>query len=81
MSRQGWSDASGRGSAGGRQFPVRCVKCADTHVILTKTKAPTGTSPAFGQGDPHGLRWRYTCLDCRVAWWVDEHGGGLDDYA
>ncbi|MFE9247382.1 hypothetical protein [Streptomyces sp. NPDC007088] len=77
MSRQGWSDAY---SPGGRQFPVRCVKCADTHVILTKTKAPA-PSYAGQPGSADGLRWRYTCLDCRVAWWVDEHGGGLDDYA
>ncbi|EGJ78286.1 hypothetical protein STTU_5498 [Streptomyces sp. Tu6071] len=49
------------------------MKCADTHVILTKTG-----SPGRGGEVP---RWRYTCLDCRVAWWVDEHGGALDDYA
>ncbi|MDT0417266.1 MULTISPECIES: hypothetical protein [unclassified Streptomyces] len=72
MSRQGWSDAYGSGSTG-RRLPVRCVKCADTHVILTKTG-----SPGRGGEVP---RWRYTCLDCRVAWWVDEHGGALDDYA
>ncbi|OON73981.1 hypothetical protein [Streptomyces tsukubensis] len=68
MSRQGWSDAHGPGV---RRSPVRCIKCGDTHVVLTKTKEPSDGP----------LRWRYTCLDCRVAWWVDEHGGTSEDYA
>ncbi|RSS33281.1 hypothetical protein EF906_32200 [Streptomyces sp. WAC08241] len=43
--------------------PVRCVKCAGTGVILSKAADTTTRLP----------RWRYRCLDCAVAWWVDEH--------
>lgn len=51
-------------------LPVRCVRCVGIHVITTKA-----TDPETGE-----LRWRYRCLDCAVAWWVDDHGGAADDY-
>ncbi|MFJ2115760.1 hypothetical protein ACIOEX_28390 [Streptomyces sp. NPDC087850] len=25
-------------------------------------------------------QWRLTCLDCRVAWPQDQHGGSPDEY-
>lgn len=50
--------------------PVQCVQCEDTHVILTK-----GTHP-----DTYEPFWRLTCLDCRVAWDMDDHGGSPEDW-
>ncbi|MFI6347527.1 hypothetical protein [Streptomyces sp. NPDC050560] len=44
--------------------PVQCIKCRDTHVVVAQ-------APDKETGLP---RWRYTCLDCRIAWWVDQHG-------
>ncbi|MEV7674997.1 hypothetical protein [Streptomyces sp. NPDC088752] len=48
-----------------RKPPVRCVKCGDTGVILSRPVDESTKRP----------RWRYRCLgaDCAVAWWVDEH--------
>lgn len=51
--------------------PVQCVKCKDTGVILTKA-----THPITGEA-----QWRFTCLDCRIAWPMDQHGGSPDEYA
>ncbi|MGW1195322.1 hypothetical protein ACWD4B_05610 [Streptomyces sp. NPDC002536] len=51
--------------------PVRCVKCQGTGVILTKAKHP----------DTGDDQWRLTCLDCRIAWPQDQHGGSADEYA
>lgn len=50
--------------------PVECVKCASTAVILTKETHPQTYEPF----------WRYTCLDCKVAWPQDQHGGAPEDY-
>ncbi|MGX2995284.1 hypothetical protein JNUCC64_13475 [Streptomyces sp. JNUCC 64] len=52
------------------QKPVRCVQCGRTCVILAQAADPETRLP----------RWRYTCLDCRIAWWVDQHGGAATDY-
>lgn len=51
--------------------PVRCVKCQRIGVILTKAKHP-GTAE---------MQWRLTCIDCRIAWPQDQHGGSPDEYA
>ncbi|MFF3768174.1 hypothetical protein ACFYYR_29395 [Streptomyces sp. NPDC001922] len=40
-------------------------------MILSKAKHP----------DTGVLFWRLTCLDCRVAWPQDQHGGNPDEYA
>lgn len=49
---------------------LRCLKCGDIHVVMSQARDPIAD----------GLRWRYTCLDCRIAWWCDEHGGEIDEY-
>ncbi|TXS35265.1 hypothetical protein [Streptomyces sp. t39] len=50
--------------------PVRCLKCLSQAVIMSKAHDARRDE----------LRWRYRCLDCGVAWWVDEHGGHPDEY-
>ncbi len=50
--------------------PVRCVKDQSQAVILAKVWDT--------RVDDH--RWRYRCLDCGSAWWVEEHGGSADEY-
>ncbi|MYY11762.1 hypothetical protein GT204_23350 [Streptomyces sp. SID4919] len=52
------------------QRQVRCVQCGNTGVIVAQATDPETRLP----------RWRYTCLDCRIAWWVDQHGGTAKDY-
>ncbi|MGW7517409.1 hypothetical protein ACWGJ2_17645 [Streptomyces sp. NPDC054796] len=50
--------------------PVECVQCQGIAIVLSQAVDPrTGI-----------YRWRYTCLDCRVAWWQDDHGGYSDEY-
>ncbi|MFG3281617.1 hypothetical protein [Streptomyces sp. NPDC048111] len=51
--------------------PAQCIKCKGTAVVLTKA-----AHPETGE-----LQWRLTCLDCRVAWPQDQHGGHPDEYA
>ncbi|MFG2639112.1 hypothetical protein ACGFX8_36485 [Streptomyces sp. NPDC048362] len=53
-----------------KNLPVRCIQCDDIHVITSQERDPETGLP----------RWRYTCLDCAIAWWVDQHGGTLGDY-
>ncbi|MFJ5103082.1 hypothetical protein [Streptomyces sp. NPDC088554] len=50
--------------------PVQCIKCRDTAVILSQAKHPESGE----------WQWRLTCLDCRVAWPQDQHGGSPDEY-
>ncbi len=64
-----WPDASRQGIPGNPA--VKCIKCWGTSVILSKAKHP----------DTGVLFWRLTCLDCRVAWPQDQHGGNPDEYA
>lgn len=54
----------------GSNRPVECLKCSGTAVVLTKTRDAVRDA----------LRYRYTCLDCAIAWWVDEHGGDYEEY-
>ncbi|MFI6700334.1 hypothetical protein ACIBJC_15375 [Streptomyces sp. NPDC050509] len=65
MSDQTWPDAY-RPS----QKPVQCIKCKGTAVILSRALHP-------GSGE---VQWRLTCLDCRIAWPQDQHGGEPDEY-
>ncbi|MEW2525758.1 hypothetical protein [Streptomyces sp. NPDC047071] len=51
--------------------PARCIKCGDVHLILSQA-----VNPRTGE-----VEYRFTCLDCRVAWPQDQHGGAPDDYA
>ncbi|EME98577.1 hypothetical protein J7W19_12645 [Streptomyces mobaraensis NBRC 13819 = DSM 40847] len=51
--------------------PVQCVKCRGIHVILNKALHPQLMQD----------QWRFTCLDCRVAWPQEQHGGEPDEYA
>lgn len=50
--------------------PVQCLKCQGTGVILSQARDAIRDE----------LRWRYRCLDCAIAWWVDEHGGDYEEY-
>ncbi|MFF4605820.1 hypothetical protein ACFY12_24150 [Streptomyces sp. NPDC001339] len=50
--------------------PVRCVKCFEANVILSEARHP----------DTGEMFWRFTCLDCRVAWPQDQHGGAPHEY-
>ncbi|MBZ4321602.1 hypothetical protein [Streptomyces huiliensis] len=54
-----------------QKSPVLCVKCHGISVILTKAQ-----HPATGE-----YQWRFTCLDCRIAWPQEQHGGSPDEYA
>ncbi|GAU70499.1 hypothetical protein SSP35_19_01370 [Streptomyces sp. NBRC 110611] len=54
-----------------QQPPVRCIKCGGISIILSEARHP----------DTGYFFWRFTCLDCRIAWPQDQHGGALDDYA
>ncbi|MFE0043702.1 hypothetical protein [Streptomyces albireticuli] len=57
--------------SGGRPNPpVRCVKCKGVTVITTHARNPRTESG----------EWRLTCLECRVAWPMDQHGGEPDEY-
>ncbi|MEC4015105.1 hypothetical protein [Streptomyces sp. H27-D2] len=50
--------------------PALCIKCKGTALILSKALHP----------DRGESQWRLTCLDCRVAWPQDQHGGDADEY-
>lgn len=50
--------------------PVQCIKCKGSSVILTQAMHP----------ERKEMQWRLTCLDCRVAWPLDQHGGAPDEY-
>ncbi|MEO3978681.1 hypothetical protein [Streptomyces sp. CAU 1734] len=49
---------------------VQCIKCRGTAVILS-----CALNPHAGR-----MEYRLTCLDCRIAWPQDQHGGALDEY-
>ncbi len=64
-----WPDAYRSG--GPQKSPVKCVKCQNPDKVIT-TKA---MNPRTGEEE-----WRLTCLGCRVAWPMDQHGGEPDEY-
>lgn len=53
-----------------KKQPVQCVQCQSIAVVLSQAKHPKTKR----------MHWRFTCLDCRVAWDQEEHGGSPDEY-